>query len=188
MIDLEKFKKLREEGVHFYYAVNLSIVRPTPEEPVIPEGWEVVVKAEDDIYADAISHLGFYTDKPKKFAFKRRNAGRNEYKFFQPENDPIENAADLRRLGVAKHEAWTTALRWARDAWKRAEDYGVTWTTKVIIVSVHVCGVRVGMESLGGVEFDYSSRFMEVAADEVRSVKAEAIRIAKATVREICEK
>lgn len=122
---------------------------------VVPNGWEVIVKVEDEECAD-LSDLGTWTSAPKGFHFRRGKwngeqlrMDHNTHKFFQPANDPAIAQRHYHSMGYSKSQAYDMAHAEAREAWKLAESYGDTWNYKSVSVTIEVEGIAVGSASIG---------------------------------------
>jgi hypothetical protein len=150
----------------------------------IPAGWELQVGVEEDSDID-LRHLGTFTDKPKHFAFYRgkwngreKVLDRNEYRYFEPAENPETVRAWLLKNGYSKNAAYTEAYSQARQAWQRAENHGKTWNQVFIVVKVYVHDVKMAEESLS-VEVDWNAAGRKFLEEQKREVAAIAVSTAR---------
>jgi hypothetical protein len=110
----------------------------------------ITVEPEDD--AD-LSWVGEFTDHPgNQFAFERKHANHNHYKYFVPsrEYDP----ADYSKLGWPKHAAYLQCLADRKADWEMAEKLvteGMWW----IRVTASLDDEEFGSDSIGNVDLGY---------------------------------
>lgn len=109
------------------------------------------------LYDDCPPELGTYTNRPTGFAFRRSCPGRNEYRYFQPENDPAEAERWYRANGESRGPAHAAALANARADYDRAEAYtrGDIFNFGLVIELTDEAGHELGSASLFGMESDF---------------------------------
>lgn len=137
-----------------------------------------------------LSYLGEFTNTWKPGCFTRRNAGRGEYKYFMPENTAAWHTKSLLEMKYPRGEAWLLGQQYARQDWKRAEDYNDNqWCYYWVEVTASRAGEELGRASLGGVESDSDeagySYFDEVARDLAHEAIAEARAAVPARAKEL---
>ena len=136
-----------------------------------------------DHYAD-ISYLGEFTDKYSPEAIEVPDSGPRDCKYFIPAI-PIKETIDYYvKEGKSLDEATELANEQALSNLYRAKDLGVTWNMIGILINVSKHGIKLGFNSIYGIEDDISD-------DELRNLVldcvSEAIEDAKKNLAKLCE-
>ncbi len=138
------------------------------------EGIEYNVKIVVDEYPD-LSYLGEYTDRfnwnTKGLIIDREansDKGRNEFQYFECARDLESEQAWLSAHGHSKHESWLLPRQYARQAYKRYEEFNRgSWCMAGVIVTRESdtcadCGQEIEhAASLWSVESDYSEEYLK---------------------------
>lgn len=93
-----------------------------------------------------------------------------------------ESAAYWRKLGYARHAAYTAARTMVLRAMVRRQTYGDTWWYEGILAVVTVDGLVVGQDSIWGIESDAPDDYVDMWVNDVAAV---ALDQARATVTKL---
>jgi hypothetical protein len=156
------------------------------------DGFDILIKLVPDGGADH-DYLGAWSNNPGPDAVdrvKRGNAGRNEYRYWNPPDSLASLLAYYRKAGYAKHAAWTEARAQLASMYQAAERMAKDGSSYGVVVEVEREGITLGEASVWGLDFDGSESWSEARAwveETARGVIEEAIEEARAALGRLCQ-
>lgn len=150
---------------------------------------EVIEDIDEYALDEMEERYGKYTDRAEPGAIRRRNASRNEYKYFVPvfTPDDVEDCRQwYRRNGFSRHDAWLRATEIPRQQFERAEAYNnQCWCFLTVSVTVSYNDIELGKDSTYGIESDSKNYLAEVKAELLESILHNVVRHKDDVTKEI---
>ena len=158
-------------------------------------GWDFVAQILPDDDSGIPDYLGEFTDEWEPGAIDNWKMTHHSdyqdhgvYHWFVPCNSYQGHYDSLRAMYFSRHEAHTLALSYVLQDYERARTMGDDWIPTVLRVTVYRTGIKLGHESVCGIESDADmDYFTETAMDLATSALAEAKAVAKGLFADFVE-